>query len=111
MRWRAAGGRGRVADARRDGMPARFRARGASASRPRAGDGAESDGRDSIAAFPARSPAIRSPAFRFSGLPAWDVCSGTHRLGAVDDEDVGLLGLGGGSHCVSVCERLGELAP
>ena len=39
-------------------MPARFRARGASASRPRAGDGAERDGRDSIAAFPARSPAI-----------------------------------------------------
>ena len=39
-------------------MLARFRARGASASRSRAGDGAESDGRDSIARFPARSPAI-----------------------------------------------------
>ena len=56
---------------------------------------------------PGRRPSGR----RLSDFPAWDVCSGTHRLGAVDDEDVGLLGLGGGSHCVSVCERLGELAP
>ena len=110
--WRAARGPRPGRRARPDGMRSRRRVHIALTTDARAGDGAAR--RRAPFNRPVSGP-VAGHRRRLSDFPAWepawDVCSGTHRLGAVDDEDVGLLGLGGGSHCVSVCERLGELAP